>query len=107
MNNNEIYDLKYTLAEYILPRLEAFKEKVDKNEAPTIPIFKDDSTFLGDRDNIDELSNYWSKRLEEMIFPFEYYVFPEKHDALEFDEINKKFENGMKIFAKYFHYLSI
>jgi hypothetical protein len=42
MIEDEIYDLKYVLSDFMYPRLKAFKSKIDNNEVPTLPVFNDD-----------------------------------------------------------------
>jgi len=102
MNKEELYELKYVLAEYIYPRLKAFKEKVDRKETPTLPNFKNESYFEGKKMNVDLMFKFWSQRLEEMLFPFEYYNFPEKFEDMERDIIKQNTKKGLETFAKYF-----
>jgi exonuclease I len=102
MNKEELYELKYVLAEYIYPRLKAFKEKVDRKETPTLPNFKNESYFEGKKMNVDLMFKFWSERLEEMLFPFEYYNFPEKFEKMEKEIVKENTRKGLEIFAKYF-----
>ncbi|WP_294243726.1 hypothetical protein [uncultured Chryseobacterium sp.] len=107
MNKEELYNLKYVLAEYIYPRLKAFKEKVDRKETPSLPNFKNESYFEEKKMSVDSMFKFWSQRLEEMLFPFEYYNFPEKFEDMESDYIKEKIKKGLETFAKYYNDLWI
>lgn len=100
MIEDEIYDLKYVLSDFMYPRLKAFKSKIDNNEAPTLPAFNDD--FPDQNITVEERSRFWSQQLEIMIFPFEYHSYPENFEALSAEEIKEKVQKGLEIFAKYF-----
>ncbi|WP_267401525.1 MULTISPECIES: hypothetical protein [unclassified Chryseobacterium] len=102
MDKEKLYNLKYVLAEFIYPRLKAFKEKVDKKEMPTLPNFKNESHFKGKKMNVDSMFEFWSQKLEEMLFPFEYYNFPDKFENMERDIIKENIKKGLNTFAKYF-----
>lgn len=101
MTKEELYDLKYTLSDFIYPRLKEFKDKVDSKSAPSVPDFSNVEHFSQKR-SFAEKEKYWSEILGEMIIPFEYHVYPENFKHLELKEINEKVERGLKLFAKYF-----
>lgn len=101
MTKAELYDLKYTLSDFIYPRLKEFKDKVDGKNAPSIPDFPNIEHFSKDTP-FEEKEKYWSELLGEMIIPFEYHVYPENFEHLELKEVNEKVERGLKIFAEYF-----
>lgn len=87
---NELWDLDYTFAKYILPRLLEFKLTTDSYHSfPTQ--FKD----------IDE----WYEVLDEMIWAFDYIV---NHDYSNFDDMvenEKRCNKGLMLFGKYFRNL--
>ncbi|UPQ77220.1 hypothetical protein [Chryseobacterium nepalense] len=101
MTKAELYDLKYTLSDFIYPRLKEFKDKVDGKNAPSIPDFSNIEHFSKDTP-FEEKEKYWNELLSEMIIPFEYHVYPENFEHLELKEVNEKVEWGLKIFAEYF-----
>ena len=101
MTKAELHDLKYTLSDFIYPRLKEFKDKVDGKNAPSIPDFPNIEHFSKDTP-FEEKEKYWSELLSEMIIPFEYHVYPENFEHLELKEVNEKVERGLKIFAEYF-----
>lgn len=101
MTKEELYDLKYTLSNFIYPRLKEFKDKVDNKNAPSVPDFLNVEHFSKDT-SFEEKEKYWSEILDAMIVPFEYHVYPENFIHLEFNEINEKVEKGLKLFAEYF-----
>ena len=107
IKQNEIYDLKYHIADYILPRLKAYKEKFDKGESPSSQSFEEEEKRLGRKLTFEESDLLWSKILAEMIFPFEYLSFPDKFDELDRDAIHQKNKKGLDLFAKYFEDLWI
>ena len=102
MEKEELYELKYVLAEYIYPRLKAFKEKVDRKEMPSLPSFKNEYCFKDKKIDFDVMSEFWSERLGEMIFPFEYYNYPDNFENMPIDEKKEKIQKGLEMFAKYF-----
>jgi len=111
MNKGEIYDLKSTIAEFILPRLILFKEGVDKTRHPSTPDFRKDSLFAesvypGYEDaypSYDIVNQFWSERLGEMIFTFTYYFSPDKIDSnLEHSEIDRLVKKGFDSFVRYY-----
>lgn len=101
MTKAELYDLKYTLSDFIYPRLKEFKDKVDSKNAPSVPDFSNVEHFSRDT-LLEEKEKYWSELLGDMIIPFEYHIHPENFEHLELKEINEKVELGLKIFAEYF-----
>lgn len=107
MRKEELYDLKYTLSESIYPMLKSFKDKVDKKEMPSLPDFKNESYFENKKMTLDLKFKFWSERLEEMIFPFEYYCYPENFENIPIDERKEKIQKGLDVFAKYFNDLWI
>ena len=102
MREEELYDLKYVLAEYIYPKLKAFKEKVDKKDTPTLPDFKNEDYFKDKKLSVDLMFEFWSEKLEEMLFPFQYYNSPDSFEHLERDIVKEKIKKGLEMFAKYF-----
>lgn len=102
MEKNEIYDLKYTLAEYILPRLQAFKKKIDNKEILSVPNFEDEEFFSNKNFSYEEKEKYWGKLLEDMVFSFEFCLYPEKFDNMNTEEVNEKYREGLLVFARYF-----
>lgn len=99
---NELFDLKYHIADYIYPRLKLFKEKVDKGECESVPIFSEVESM-----SIKEQEKFWSNKLEEMIFPFEYYNNSDKFSEMDKDLIKYKLKIGLDTFSKYFEDLWI
>lgn len=102
MEKEELYELKYVLADYIYPRLKAFKDIVDNKKAPTIPNFKNEEPFKDKKVNFDLMSKFWSEKLEEMIFPFQYYSFTESFENRDEEVIKENIKKGLETFAKYF-----
>ena len=107
IERSELYDLKYTISGYVLPRLKAFKEKYENRSAPSVPTFEEEELRLGRELSFKQAEAYWAGILGEMIFPFEYHVDPEKYEHLEYDEIRASMKNGLELFAKYFENLWI
>lgn len=102
MKKEEIFDLKYTLSDYIFPRIKALKDLVDNNESPSLPDFENEVFFLDKEITTDLRIKFWSEKLEEMLFPFEYYSFPENFDNLEREVVKENVKKGLETFAKYF-----
>lgn len=107
MEEEELYELKYVLSEYIYPRLKAFKEMVDNNKAPTVPSFKNEEYFKDKKVNFDLKSKFWSHKLEEMIFPFEYYYLSSNFENMDEEVVKENIKKGLKSFAEYFEDLWI
>ncbi len=100
MNENELFDLKYHIADFILPRLIAFKNKIDKNEAISIPVFEDFNDL-----SFEQKELLWSEILEKMIFPFEYLSDPNKFINMDSVTIRQQEKIGLEYFSKYFENL--
>lgn len=81
----DIYGLYYHLSEYIYPKLEAFRDNTYSN-----PI------CLG--------SKKWTNILNKMIFAFKTLA---DDDIIIEDKQQKKIEEGLELFAKYFRHLWI
>ncbi len=107
MKDNEIYDLKYHIADYIFPRLKTYKEKFDKGNSPSSQIFEEEEKSRGRKLTNEESDKIWSEILDEMIFPFEYLLFPENFEEMNRVEIYEKNKRGLNLFAKYFNDLWI
>lgn len=106
VKKSEIYDLKYHISDYIVPRLTAYKEKFEKGESPSSIVFYDDKgceIALSD----EESDKQWIKILNEMLFPFENYNDSSKYEHLDRDIIRSKSKKGLELFAKYFDKLWI
>lgn len=107
MEKEELYELKYVLASYIYPRLKALKDMVDDKKAVTIPNFKNEEYFENKKVSFDLMSEFWSKKLEEMIFPFQYYSFTESFEDIDEEVLKEKIKKGLETFAKYYNDLWI
>lgn len=77
-DDSELWNLYYTIAGFILPRLKAFREETVSYPAGMT-------------------REQWESILDEMIVAFEL-IYEDKCDS----ESNKKIEQGIKTFAKYF-----
>ncbi|SHK57436.1 hypothetical protein [Epilithonimonas mollis] len=107
MEDNEIYDLKYVLAEFIYPRLKVFKAKIDNKQIISIPDFDIYSDLEGRKMNTQQLCDFWAEKIAEMIFSFEYCLYPERFSKMNEEEAKEKYQYGLIIFAKYFNDLWI
>jgi hypothetical protein len=107
MEKEELYELKYILADYIYPRLKAFKSMVDNKQSPTVPNFKNEEYFKDKKVNFDLKSKFWSNKLEEMIFPFQYYSSSSSIEDMEEEYIKENIKKGLKTFSDYFEDLWI
>ena len=81
-DNTELWNLDNTIAQFIFPRLKAFKEKT-----PKIP------------GNLTEQE--WNKILEDMLYPFETIIQDNWYTKVPTKEECKKFKKGLKLFSKY------
>lgn len=70
MKDNEIYDLKYHIADFIYPRLKAYKEKFDKDNSPSSQIFEEEEKSIGRKLTYEESDRIWSEILDKMICSF-------------------------------------
>ena len=86
-DDSELWNLDYTIASFVLPRLKRFKELNTGYPA----ILTEDS---------------WDKILDTMIEAFELKVNDNDDRTLEEDKIvDKKMQEGFKLFGKYFLHL--
>lgn len=87
IQDNELWSLDFTLAKYILPRLEKYRNM----ERMSYP-----SKLSGEEE--------WNDILDKMIYAFKYVI---ERDNFYFDydtekERIKKYKEGMNLFAEYF-----
>ena len=84
-DDSELWSLDYTIAEFIYPRLKAFR-KMDKMCVPTKFCVENDGIWLKESNKI------WNEKLDKMIAAFDLIVNHDKaHDEI-WGEINKKYE---------------
>jgi hypothetical protein len=107
IRENEIFDLKYHIADYVYQRLIVFKNKFENKESPASMIFKDEELLSGKELSYEESDEIWIKILDEMIFPFECLSNPEKFEDLNSEERKIKMAKGLELFAKHFEDLWI
>ncbi len=110
----ELYDLKWNLADFIKPRLQNYIEFYKYNNyenSPTVPDTWDTEDIpsqykdkqLSFKDNV----KIWVEILEKMVFSF-YKDNPEDfYKDYTMDEIRIRTKEGFKLFAKYYDYLSV
>lgn len=96
-DSTELWNLEYTLASYILPRLKAFRKDADDNIGYPCAIYDDD-------DFHEDGHEKWLGILDKMIESFQMVV--DNVEELEWvyeDNVKfKTFSEGMHLFAKYF-----
>ena len=92
-SDEELWNLDCTLAEYILPRLKAFKD------------------YCGDSPP-DLTPEKWDEKLDEMIWAFDAVLHEEETmpainggEKVKLIAYLKRRDNGLKLFGKYFMYL--
>jgi len=87
-SDSETWSLDSTVAEFIIPRLKRFKEV--QNGFPA---------------GLTEKS--WDVIVDKIIFAFEFHLIRDEwsDNKLGFDAAYEKYEEGMQLFAKWFHHL--
>ncbi len=104
----EHWDLKYSIAEFIVPRLEAYKSEVENDNIMCIPLWIEDHNlpFILDqnREYSDEelslINKEWALILQKIIFSFKSLLMPQ--NEMNFEELKKRQNEGMQLFAKYY-----
>jgi len=111
IDTNELYNLKYSICEFVLPRLKEFKEIYIDKRSPTIPtIYREEienSGFNKKELNFNESEELWIQILEDIILAFELQINEEKFSELDSGAIKNKTKRGLNLFAKYFQDLWI
>jgi len=94
--------LKHDISHFIVPRIKIFILKVENNEMECIP-----NWVIDNEENLsrEELKKRWIKILKEMMVPFQYQTEANLFDNISIDEIDKRRERGLMLFAKYFEHL--
>jgi hypothetical protein len=82
IDRTECWNLDYTIAKFVTPRLKLFKEL--------------GNSYPGHFENIEE----WHKIIDKMIYSFEQKM---ADDYANFDQL--KYMEGFKLFGEYFHHL--
>lgn len=103
--DSEWYNLDYTVAKFILPRLRKFEEKT-----LSCPVLFDDN---GEMIPLEKANVIWHKALKKMIWSFEQIVNDSSPDPnwckeyglnfiSETQKWNDQVQEGINLFAKYF-----
>lgn len=108
MKDWEKWDLKTSIANFIVPRLEAYKNEVENNNTVSIPSWIRDvelpSILNEDREYSDEeifiMNREWIKILEKILFSFKSILEPQ--NEMNFEELDKRQKEGLQLFAKYY-----
>ena len=99
--DDELWSLDDTFTTFILPRLKAFR-RMNRAGVPGCIAHNDKSEGL--KDSVKK----WDEILDKMIWAFEhsknYYDPADGHipDKKEREELGRKFEEGMRLFAEYY-----
>ncbi|OCA67919.1 hypothetical protein BBI01_20730 [Chryseobacterium artocarpi] len=108
MENWEKWDLKYSIAEFVVPRLEAYKKEVENDNIMSIPLWIEDHNlpFILDqnreylKEEISLINKEWASILQKMISSFT--TLLTANDEISFEELQKIQNEGMQLFAKYY-----
>ncbi|SHE55903.1 hypothetical protein [Chryseobacterium takakiae] len=108
MKDWEKWDLKISIANFIVPRLESYINEVENNNIVSIPLWIRDIelpfVIAKDREYSDEeifiINREWEKILKKILFSFKSILEPQ--NEMNFEEIQKKQEEGLQLFAKYY-----
>jgi hypothetical protein len=102
-DEDELWDLKYVLAEYIVIRLEAFCQKWKDGAMWAIPVWVAPDKELPE----EEYKKIWIDLLEKMIEGYQEVVDYKRADGKyafkSYDQ--NKVEEGLALFGKYFEHL--
>ncbi|MFN8359927.1 MAG: hypothetical protein U0264_08420 [Candidatus Kapaibacterium sp.] len=102
-DEDELWDLKYVLAEYIVIRLEAFCQKWKDGAMWAIPVWVAPEKDLPE----EEYKTIWITMLETMIYGFNGVLDYHRKGLNDYyDELDqRKMEEGLALFGKYFEHL--
>ncbi len=106
IDSKELYNLKYYISEYLVPRFIEFKKIFENKSSPTVPtIYQEEIQYYLGYDyeielNFNEKQKVWIKILDDIIFSFKYQI--EEDCSKNPKETIKKIDRGLKLFAKYF-----
>ena len=94
----EFFSLDYSLALYIYPRLCYFRDNCAKWATPAFFTFNEDGT-----ENPNG-NKEWIETINKMCLAFRL-IITDPADPFDFKEVNKKIEEGLSLFAKYYRSL--
>lgn len=101
----DLWGLPEHFSKFLLKRLKAFR-KMEKHGVPGCLV---QSEKNGD---IDEAAEKWNTIIDKMIYAFDYVLYndtrfcrAENYDTKKEEEKYSKYEEGINLFAKYFHNL--
>lgn len=108
MENWEKWDLKYSIAEFVLPRLETYKKEVENDNIMSIPLWIEDHNlpFILDqnreysKEEISLINKECANILQKMISSFKTLLIP--NNEISFEELQNIQNEGMQLFAKYY-----
>jgi hypothetical protein len=108
MENWEKWDLKYSIAEFVVPRLEAYKKEVENDNIMSIPLWIEDHNlpFILDqnkeysKEEISLINKEWAIILQKMICSFKSLLIP--NNEITFEESQKIQNEGIQLFSKYY-----
>ncbi|MGE8525348.1 hypothetical protein [Chryseobacterium rhizosphaerae] len=104
----EKWDLKYSIAEFIVPRLEEYKNEVENDNIMSIPLWIEEHnlpfTLTQNREYSEEeiilINKEWAIILQKIIFSFKSLLISK--NEMKFEELQKRQNEGMQLFAKYY-----
>ncbi len=110
MENYQIWEIKNAVSELITPLLKEYITKVEENNIMCIPTWIEKEGFDVKNMSTVEMNKEWSNILKRMLYPFTYQIGDVSlsvnfHSTREIIQHNEKFNEGLRLFAKFFENL--
>lgn len=98
ISDTELWNLDYTIACFILPRLKLFRSNMFGYPVISECYYSNDVNF-SNKTCSNNNRKLWKKYLDKMIYSFNKITTDYSYNN---DRINKKIQEGLDLFAKYF-----
>jgi len=97
----EVWQIKSSVSQFLVPRLKLFIQKIENGESVTIPIWLERTNDISKKSE-KELKSLWIETLKKMLIPFECQTTPEKFLEITHEVLEQKKKEGLQLFAEYF-----
>ncbi len=99
-----VWNMKKAIAEFIVPRLKIYIEKVENDEIVSLPKWIEETVDISGYEE-DSIIKEWKVILSHILFPFDYEINQSKYSYLDPKYIEERKKKGLELFSIYYYNL--